>query len=204
MQNTICNTAEPLYNSVVIDDINSNYVNVSDGTKYVKSDKKEIIKSIINRYRDILKEYKHDLIIEGTYKMHDIFFKKCDDYLRSLDCIQTNNLETLKTEIALMLVNMIDDVCTVEWTEKLKLQLKEESSIVIDPSMYSISTHYDDLKDKVWDSVFGDTVSGYCHNCNIGIRSARYECIFDKHSAFTDIINQYKIVCLRCYNILSS
>ena len=141
--------------------------------------------------------------MEGKYKMHDVFFKKCDDYLRSLET-QTNNLETLKTEIALMLVNMIDDVCTVEWTEKLKLQLKEESYIIVDPDTHSTGTHYDNLKDKVWDSVFGDTVSGYCHNCNTGIRSSRYECIFDKHSAFTDIINQYKPVCLRCYDLLSA
>ena len=118
IEETIANVDMPIFNSIRVKNDKESIIEVSDGVEYICASKKQAIKDLIERIRDILQEYK-----DSDNKIPRSYWEKCDEYLVHVDDYSSEQMKDLRVEIIVMLLNLRKKMLTEEWEKKLKAQL---------------------------------------------------------------------------------
>lgn len=124
IKETNCNPQLPLYNSVKITNIKSQFAQISDGKKYVYASKKKIIADLIENKKNLLQEY----VDNNGDKYGEKILARYERYSELL----ADNKETqkdLETDIICMLLNISDLIGSDEWSKNLLENLKKEEMI---------------------------------------------------------------------------
>jgi len=125
IEKTTCNINKPLYNTIYLKSNKESIIQVTDGKDYVYISKKQAIRDLIERTRDILQEYK-----DSEQNIPEKFWEKCNSYLENVDNDKSEQMEDLRTEIVVMLLNLSKGMFTDEWKIKLKDQIEMYKNIL--------------------------------------------------------------------------
>lgn len=119
IQETNCNPARPLYNSVKMPNKKEGRLQVSDGHRYIYHTKQRIIDELIENKRHILQKY-----IDETGDAHSKrILDRYQKYVDELDD-EGETLRLLQEEVICMLLNVSEVIGSDEWSRRLLDDLK--------------------------------------------------------------------------------
>lgn len=119
IKETNCNPNLPMYNSIRVTNKKDQFVQVSNGHKYIYAPKKSIISQLIENKREILQKYVDD----NGDKYGEKILKKYQNYVDFLDD-DKDAQKDLEIDIICMLLNVSDIIESDEWSKKLLEDLK--------------------------------------------------------------------------------
>jgi len=127
---TICNPQHPIFNSVYMDDINSNLVKVSNGTEYVDTPIEEVLSKIVIRKLTIVSREIPDDHIDGE-QLRDWCYHYTYTFTYAPNFIGDQQVERLELykdcvyDFAKVFCSMPMYINSVEWKIKLNEDMKE-------------------------------------------------------------------------------
>ena len=119
IKKTNCNPQLPLYNSIKMTNKKDQFVQISDGMKYVHATKKKVIGELIENKRQTLQKY----VDNNGDKYGEKILNKYQNYIDFLDDNKEAQKE-LEMDIICMLLNISELIGSDEWTKKLLADLK--------------------------------------------------------------------------------
>lgn len=122
IKETNCNPSLPMYNSIKITNKKDNFLQISNGEKYVYASKKQIIDQLIENKRHLLQEY----IDQKGDKYGEKILQRYQRYVDALDDTKDERKE-LENEVIIMILNISEVIGSDDWSRKLLEDLKRES-----------------------------------------------------------------------------
>jgi len=126
IEKTTCNLNKPLYNSIHLRNDKEKIIKVSNGKEYIAISKKQAIKDLIERTRDIIQDYK-----DSDQNIPDKFWERCTTYLENVENYDSSEqIDDLRTEIIVMLINISRVMFSDDWQSKLKEQIDMYNNVL--------------------------------------------------------------------------
>lgn len=120
IKETNCNPTLPMFNSIKITNKKDDFVQISDGTKFIYAPRKKTIMDLIENKRHILQEY----VDNNGNKCGEKLLKRYQTYVDLLDDEDKDTRKELELDIVCMLLNVSDLIGSDDWSKKLLNDLK--------------------------------------------------------------------------------
>lgn len=120
IKETNCNPTLPIYNSIKVTNKRDDFVQISDGTKFVYAPKRKTIMDLIENKRHLLQEY----VDNNGNKYGKKILRLYQEYVDLLDDAKKDTQKELELDIICMLLNLSDVIGSDDWSKKLLDDLK--------------------------------------------------------------------------------
>lgn len=120
IKETNCNPTQPMFNSIKVTNKRDDFVQISDGMKFIYAPRKKTIMDLIENKRHLLQEY----VDNNGDKYGEKILRRYQTYVDLLDDEGKSTQKELEIDIVCMLLNLSDVIGSDEWSKKLLDDLK--------------------------------------------------------------------------------